>query len=108
MIDFLIGALSAGLLLVSAYHLAYRRSSSRQLDLAMAQGTRALDAARAAELRSAQQIDAMLDRISTSPRIEVRPAVATGLSERPYISDEPYHDGAWNDLRGVSDEDADE
>lgn len=66
----------------------------------MTRERRALDMAHAAELRSHEQIDAMLDRINTSPRIEVRPPLApkVDLAERTYIAD---HDvAAWNEHVG--------
>lgn len=64
------------------------------------------DARKAAELRSGEQIDAMLERISTSPRLEVLPASAPPVDpgERRFISDLPYDDAAWNEFRGVESE----
>lgn len=104
--SYVIGALSAALLLVIAYHAAYVVASRQAVRLAMARETRALDAAHAAELRSAQQIDAMLDRISTAPRLELQPDVQIPpVSDEPaYISDEPYHDAEWNKYRGIEDD----
>lgn len=65
------------------------------------------DAKHAAEIRSAQQIDAMLERISTAPRLEVAPGRSTAeLQEKTYISDEPYMDDAWNDFRGVPEDES--
>lgn len=100
--EFLVGALAAALLVAVAglvsQHLIYRRLARAALE----QETRLLDRIHATELRSAQQIDAMLERISTAPRIEVRPAPAaptTTPDAQHYITDEPYMDEAWNDFR---------
>lgn len=99
--EFIIGALVASLLISLAALVAQRRAHQRELVLALAAETRALDRAHATEIRSAQQLDALLDRISTAPRIEVRPAhqVTTDPTAKHYITDEPYMDEAWNDYR---------
>src|SRR5687768_12375940 len=59
------------------------------------------DRANAAQVRSAEQIDAMLDRVATSERLELRDPTPEppDATERAYISDFPYEDEAWNDLR---------
>lgn len=63
------------------------------------------DRSRAAELRSARQIDAMLDRVTTSPRMELRGPSSPPPSEgTKYIGDTPYHDEQWNDFVGAVDE----
>jgi hypothetical protein len=94
--------LLAGLLLASLILNAYQRSNEKSLDKAWQFRWReAEDRANAAQVRSAEQIDAMLDRISTSPRLEVHePAPPLpDPTERPYISDFPYEDERWNDFR---------
>jgi hypothetical protein len=66
--------------------------------------TRAL----AAETRSAEQIDAMLARLSTAPRLEMRAGedpAPVDPDERVFISDLPTDDEVWNDFVG---EDPDE
>jgi hypothetical protein len=62
----------------------------------------------AAETRSAEQIDAMLTRISTAPRLEMRASedpAPVDPDERVFISDLPTDDEVWNDFVG---EDPDE
>lgn len=70
---------------------------------------RAEDAKHAAELRSAEQIDAMLDRISASSRIELSGGAVAQAdpSARLYIPDTPDADAEWNDYRGEPAEDED-
>ena len=82
-------------------------SNRRAIAAALQHETRLLDRARAAELRSAQQIDAMLERINTSPRIEVREASVAPKADAEsvkYIADTPYMDEVWNDYRGETEE----
>lgn len=72
--------------------------------------TRALDRAHAAELRAGQQIDAMLERVSTAPRLELdagQTAVQIDPDARKYYADDddPVEDRAWNEYRGEPDED---
>lgn len=101
--DFVIGALAAALVVALGALVAQVYSCRRSIRLALQQETRALDRARAAELRSEQQINALLDRISTAPRIEVRPTVEAPqvkLDERHYIADHQADDHAWNEYRG--------
>lgn len=89
------------LLVVSLLLNWYQRIERRRFEAtALIRETRALDAAHAAELRSKEQIDAMLDRINTSPRIEVRPPAIPEIdpNERTYIPD--YDVEAWNDHVG--------
>jgi hypothetical protein len=64
------------------------------------------DRAHAAELRAAKQIDAMLDRIHTEPRIEMRAAVPNTppLDAKPYISEYEHDDARWNDLTAAAGE----
>lgn len=64
------------------------------------------DRARAAELRAEKQIDTMLDRISTEPRIELRTVDTLPPlgDEKPYISDLQYDDEHWNDTVGEIEE----
>lgn len=53
-------------------------------------------------------IDRLLARISTEPRVVVRPAVPqpdVDPGNRQYISDEPYDDARWNEYRGEAPED---
>lgn len=69
----------------------------------------ALDRANAAELRSAQQIDAMLERISTAPRLDLdtgRAVHPIDPSERKFFADDddPLEDQAWNEYRGDPEE----
>lgn len=60
------------------------------------------DARKAAELRSAQQIDAMLDRVHTAElQLDpASPAVVIDPAERKYIADHVADDQAWNEYRG--------
>ena len=63
----------------------------------------ASDSVHAAELRSSQQIDAMLERISTAPRLDLSAASAVrpvDPEQKTFISDLPYDDERWNDYRG--------
>lgn len=62
----------------------------------------ALVAQRDAHKRSVQQIDAVLARVSTEPRLELRPAASSTkpTTERTYIADHPSDDDAWNEYRG--------
>lgn len=58
-------------------------------------------------LRRAQaQVDAVLARVSTEPRLEIREVASkqptVNTTAMKYISDEPYHDDAWNEYRGVT------
>lgn len=57
------------------------------------------DAKKAAELRSAQQIDTMLDRIHTTPDLTLRASVPDlpPLQKRTYISDNPADDAVWDE-----------
>jgi hypothetical protein len=108
-IPFVIGALAAALVIALAALVAHIYSGRRTVRLALQQETRALDRAHAAELRSEQQINALLDRISTAPRIEVRPAESAPqvkLGERRYIADHQADDAAWNEYRGEPAEEA--
>lgn len=100
---YLVGALSAALLIAVVALVAQHHAHKRFVGLALAQETRALDRAAAAELRSAKQIDAMLDRISTEPRLEIRPTATSTEApskERIYIADHSGDDEAWNEYRG--------
>lgn len=57
--------------------------------------------------RHAAQTQAILDRISTEPRIELRPAPVQPVAApdtRKYIADHSTDDEAWNDFRGVPDD----
>lgn len=101
--DFVIGALAAALLISLTALVAQHFSCRRAVDQARKFETVLLDRAHAAELRSARQIDAMLDRLSTEPRLQMRPAEAhpaPELGARKYIADHPADDEAWNDYRG--------
>lgn len=109
--DFVLGALAAALAISVVALVVQQRAHKSSISLALVQETRALDRAHAAELRSEQQIDAMLARISTTPRMDLSTGtVASPVDpDRPkYISDEPYMDAAWNDFRGDVDEDVPE
>lgn len=111
MTNFVIGALAAGLVIAVAGLVVQYFANRRSLRLVLAQETRALDAARAAELRASQQIDAMLERIATQPRLELSAAAkasAVDPDATKYITDEPYMDEAWNDYRNATDEDESE
>ena len=52
----------------------------------------------------------VLDRVSTSPRLELRPAepVTASSGERLYIADHIADDEAWNDYRGEPRDEDDE
>lgn len=99
----LAGLLAQSLVGIVAAIVAGRRGIRR----AMARETAALDAMHAAELRSVKQIDAMLDRISTAPRLDLSesklPTAPT--SDRKYIADHAGDDAAWNEFRGEPEED---
>ena len=71
----------------------------------LARETRALDRAHAAELRAGQQIDAMLERVGTTPRLDLgaaRSVPAVDPDARRYFADDddPVEDRAWNEYRG--------
>lgn len=96
----LIGAYAAGLVAVFVQgrsHRAALRDERARAD--------------AAETRSAEQLDAMLGRLATAPRIEMAPVAvpaAVDPAERTFISDLPTDDEAWNDYLGEEpDEDLD-
>lgn len=111
MIYFAVGALSAALAIAVVGLVVQHFANKRSLRLVLAQETRALDRAHAAELRASQQIDAMLERIATQPRLELSTGTKLPVVDPDtpkYISDEPYMDEAWNNYRGVTDEDAPE
>jgi hypothetical protein len=106
-VEYLVGALAAALLISAAGLVVQHFMNKRVVALLVLRETRALDTARAAELRSAQQIDALLDRVSTAPRIELSRAELTpepDSSTRRYIADHVADDAAWNEYRGESDE----
>lgn len=98
-----IGVLTGLLIAAGVQAFVARRAYRADVRVALAHETVALDRARAAELRSAQQIDALLDRIGTTPRLEVAPAEhhEAPSPEPQYISDLPYMDGAWNEYTGA-------
>ena len=105
--EYLVGALSAALLLAIVGLVIQHFTNRRTVALLMLREARALDSARAAELRSAQQIDALLDRVSTAPRIELRhvePVPEPDTNAKHYIADHIADDAAWNEYRGESDE----
>lgn len=107
---FAFGVLSAALLISFVILGIQYVAHKRDISAALKHETFALDRARAAELRSAQQIDAMLDRISTEPRLELRPASGSVVIDpkvRKYITDHEADDQAWNEYRESS-EDGDE
>jgi uncharacterized membrane protein YccC len=98
-----LGAL-AGLLLASVLINVFQYRIGRvAVKAALQHEERLLDRARATELRSDRQIDAMLARLSTAPRLELsegEAAATVDLSERTFISDLPVDDVDWNELRG--------
>lgn len=99
----------AGLLVASlVLNIAQYASTRRTVDAALQHEERLLDRARGAELRAAQQIDAMLDRLHTTPRMTLAEAKVKvperDSGKRLYITDSPYMDEAWNDYRGIADE----
>lgn len=58
--------------------------------------------------RHDQQVCEILDRISTEPRLEMRPttdAPKLDPEARRYIADHEADDAAWNDYRGEPQED---
>lgn len=76
----------------------------------LARETKALDRARAAELRSGAQIDAFLDRVSTAPRLDLdtgRTVPEVDPAKRKYFADDddPVEERAWNEYRGEPAED---
>ena len=71
---------------------------------------RALDRAHASELRAAEQIDAMLDRVSSAPGLEIREVVPlhdaeAGERRAFFDDDDPTEQAAWNEYRTGSRED---
>lgn len=104
---FALGAVSAAFLVAVIGLVVQHVYWKRAVGLALAQESRALDRAAATELRSAQQIDAMLERISTQPRLEIAPGSAQKppLQERRYIADHPADDVTWNEYRGEPSDD---
>jgi len=55
------------------------------------------------------QVRAILDRVSTEPRIELRPAYHPPIPDtaaRKYIADHEADDAAWNEYRGEPQEEA--
>jgi hypothetical protein len=99
----LVGLLAASLVALVAQWRAHRRS----ITAALQHEERLLDRARAAELRSDQQIDRMLERVHTAPRLEMTQGattVAVDPAERTFISDLPTDDEAWNDLTGEAED----
>lgn len=99
----------AGLLVASVLINVFQYVTSRRaIEAANQHEQRLLDRARAAELRSHEQIDAMLARVSTAPRLDLsegQTKTAIDPSERTFISDDPTDDEVWNDFLG---EDPDE
>lgn len=70
----------------------------------LARETRALDRARAAELRAGEQIDAMLDRVSKAPALTMQPVEIVPdvkLEQRKYFADDddPVEQAAWDEAR---------
>lgn len=97
--DLVVGLL-VGLLLASMMLNGYLLWSRRYLSGAWQdRARRAEDAKNAAELRSGEQIDALLDRINTSPRLQVLPAGAPKVDPTvmTYIPDTLEGDEAWNE-----------
>ena len=100
--------LLTGLLVASVIvNIAVTLDRRRQVRAALQHEQRLLDRAAAAEIRSAEQIDAMLDRIRTAPRLELQASApaTVGLAERAYIPDTPDGDEEWNDYRGANEAD---
>lgn len=94
-----------GLLIASAALNVVLLRSRASRDHAWQERVRHADDARhASELRSAEQIDAILDRISTSPRLEVLPVTGGDVDpdERKHFSDfdTEIEQDAWNEYRG--------
>lgn len=80
-----------------AYHFDRRRFEHAWL----ARETSALDRAHAAELRSQQQIDAMLDRVSTKSHLDLAKPVMTvdvdpSLRKAWFDDDDPTEHAAWD------------
>lgn len=70
----------------------------------------ALDRAHGAELRSVQQIDALLERVHTAPRLDLeagQQAVVIDPAARRFFADDddPVEERAWNKAHGEPDED---
>lgn len=103
-------AIAMTLLVVSvaaniAFYVSRHRFESRWL----LRETRALDQAHASELRAASQIDAMLERVSTAPRMVLdrdRNVPVVNPDERKFYADDddPVEERAWNEYRGATDE----
>lgn len=100
--DLLIGLLS-GLLIASlvgngALYLVRAGAAATWRQRALA----AEDAKKAQELRSGEQIDALLDRVRTSPRLEVAAPVTRKVDPdaRLYFPDTEDADADWNTYRG--------
>lgn len=104
-----LNGLLAGLLAQSLVGIVVAIVAARKVvRRALVRETAARDQAHAAELRSVKQIDAMLDRISTAPRLDLDTAVKAKpalTSDRTYIADHAGDDAAWNEYRGEPEED---
>lgn len=101
LLGILIGLLVASVAANIALYVTRHRSAATWRQRARG----AEDEARAAQLRSAEQIDALLDRVSTSPRIEFRPPAIPKIDpdEPKYIPETEDGDAAWNAFRGEPD-----
>lgn len=65
-------------------------------------GHSALDAWRDRALSSERRLDELLGRISVTPNVQVAPTAPGALADTPtYITDEPYMDAAWAELKGI-------
>lgn len=104
--DFALGILATISVIAIVWAIVASHSVYKVWKLAERRIIAANDRAHAAEIRAGQQIDTMLDRISTSPRLEVRTGVGTvDPAKQKYISDSPYMDQVWDDLRGQTEDD---
>lgn len=108
--DVIIGLLLGGLvssLIVNAGLWFSRMSFTR---IWRERAREAEDAKKASDLRCERQIDAMLERLHTSDRLELNGASQTATVDpaaRRYIPDTEDADRAWDEYRGVERDDDD-
>jgi hypothetical protein len=98
---FIIGALAGLLVTSAAWNFALLKTRHSTTRVWRERARLAEDRQRAAELRAAQQIDAMLDRISSPVLAPAKPAMPeVDPTQRKHISDFPVDDDVWNEYRG--------
>lgn len=104
--ELIVGVLVGFLLASLAGNLVQWRAGRAQVAHWRFNAAREADARHAQEVRSARELHDLVERIGTSPRIELRehkPAPVDPDTPK-YISDEAYHDEAWNEWTGEPEE----